>query len=109
MNFNHVLTAKTTITFGLNYNVSSTVTADTRIQQALYIGPFIYDSTLTTQSNPTTTQDQVNAVLGVKFLMTPKFSLSANYTFTDVTNPSQPSNAGNYYRNQISLGGVYTF
>ena len=109
LNFNHVLTAKTTITFGLNYNVSSTVTADTRIQQALYIGPFIYDSTLTTQSNPTTTQDQVNAVLGVKFLMTPKFSLSANYTFTDVTNPSQPSNAGNYYRNQISLGGVYTF
>lgn len=100
VNFNHVLTAKTTLSLGLNYNYSSTATAPNYVE-TLDSYPNAY-----TQSVPTTYQEQINTVLGVKFLVTPKFSLNASYTFTDVTDTNT---IGCYYRNQFLFGGIYTF
>ena len=106
LNFSHVLTAKTTISLGLNYNVTSTQTADESIQSIVPPPAMPPHTAVTRQSIPTTTQDQINSVLGIQFRLTPKFSLNASYTFTDLLSET-PS--GSYLRNQISLGGTYTF
>ena len=102
VNMNHVLTAKITITLGLNYNVAKTQTDD-KSEETWQIGvPPLVDII----STPTTTQDQFNSVLGIQFRVTPKLSLGANYTFTDIISQTQ---SGSYVRSQISLGGTYTF
>ena len=105
VNFNHVLTAKMILTLGLNYNVSSTATSPRTLQTLTGLNPYDYYS-LSEMTVPTTTQNQINSVLGLQYLVTPKFSLNASYTFTDVISATQ---AASYTRSQFFLGGTYTF
>ena len=107
VNFNHVVTAKLTVSLGLNYNVTETEVGN-RLGAREIIVPFPPGIIIEHFIVPgtTTPQDQINCVLGLKYNLTPKLSLNASYTFTDVI--SQPS-SGSYTRNQFFLGGAYTF
>jgi hypothetical protein len=102
INFNHVLTAKMILTFGLNYNVTSTQTGDRVVLEQIIPGLIVP----VTIPGTTTDQNQIYSTLGLQYTLTPKFSLTANYTFTDIISVSK---ANSYTRSQFFLGGAYTF
>jgi len=105
VNFNHVLTAKTTLTLGLNYNIQNTQTGSTPSFGEIVTVPPIFGPISIPGS--TTVQYQINSVLGLQYMLTPKFSLTASYIFTDVISAVQFNSS--YTRNQIFFGGTYTF
>ena len=105
LNFSHVLTAKLTLNFGLNYNITDTsIGPQTVLRQVVVPGNIFY---IPNQIPCTSTfQNQYNSVLGFVYRISPKLSLNASYTFTDVLSATK---AASYFRNQVFLGGTYTF
>jgi len=108
LSLNHVLTAKITGILGLNYNRTDTTTGSQTV-----IAPNIDPSSpfygyLFPQTFPGVTQiqNQFSGNVGLRFNVNQRISLNINYTLTQVT--GMPASV-NYFRQQIFLGGSYTF
>jgi hypothetical protein len=64
------------------------------------------ENTDSTNAAGTTNQKQLQASLSLGYTVTPRFSLSLSYTYLDLVNTQVNAS---YQRDQIFLGGTYTF
>jgi opacity protein-like surface antigen len=101
LNINHVVTARITAVAGINYNRQTTESSTQTVYLDFFGTPVPY-----TIPGSSVTEQQFNCVLGLQYLVTPKLTLTANYTFTDILSTIKTAD---YLRSQFSLGASYTF
>jgi len=67
---------------------------------------YLHEVNTTAGLDETNTVDTLDLTTRLEYRMTRNFSLSASYTFTNLTNST---GFGEYYRNRLFLGGEYVF